>query len=530
MKSDEYWSLRALQREAESHDGTKDTLKRLAVMYGDADKELIKMIERIFLNFQKYTGVSEEAARELLSVQETEELMADLRKQYAETGDAEALAKLNAPAYGYRISRLQAARRALEAELDKLAGQEEKAGSRQIVKAYDDSYYKTMYDVLPELPGTPVVPLSQGVVNQAIQNPWKGENYSSRVWKNHDVLASEGGKIIDAGVTAGKSVQQMTAEMSDLMNVGAYAAARLIRTEVNRMHNDAALQSYEAMGLKEYTYLATLDARTCAVCGALDLEVFKVAEAKTGVNLPPMHPNDRCTIAPKIPGTDVGGSRIARDPETGRNYKVPAGMTYEEWRKDISQKYGADSLETAQKKYWNRKTDAAQLNDLKKVIGSDAPKDLAELQNWKYNEPEKWSRAKEFYQYRLENPGANHKDFTMASELKELGIKGKIHIPAKVIDTEKLGFDNGHINTEREHNVTDEEAREFIKQARVSITRWQGQYENYYSEIGAAYVNLLGDYIRTAYLAEQFKGEPEKICEVIKKYAEGNVPPSKPGN
>ena len=401
MKSDEYWVQRALQREAEVHNDTQDTLKRLAVMYDDADKELIKMIDRIFQNFQKYTGVDEQKARELLSIQETAELLADLQKQYAETGDAGTLAKLNAPAYGYRISCLQAARRAIETELDKLAVREEKTGSQQLVKVYDDSYYKTMYDTLPELPGTPVIPLSQDIVSQAVRNKWKGENYSSRVWKNRDVLASEGGKIIDVGVTAGKSIQQMTAELSDLMNVGTYVAARLACTEVNRVHNDAAIQSYKAMGIKEYTYLATLDARTCSVCGALDLKVFKVAEAQTGVNLPPLHPNDRCTIAPKIPGMENDGNRTARDPETGRNYKVPAGMTYDEWRKEISEKYGADSLEKAQKKYWNRPSDIAELKNLKKVLGKDAPKDLAELQQWKYNDAEKFRFTRLDFQRRM---------------------------------------------------------------------------------------------------------------------------------
>jgi len=401
MRTDEYWAFRSLQREAEAHDGTADTLKRLAVMYDDADKELVKMIDRIFQNFRKYTGISEQEARELMSVQETAELLAELRKRYEETGDAAALAKLNAPAYGYRISRLQATRRAIEAELDKLAAREEKTGSRQLVKAYDDSYYKTMYDALPELPGTPVVPLSQDVVQQAIQNPWKGENYSSRVWKNRDVLASEGGKIIDASVTAGKSIQQMITELSDLMDVGSYAAARLIRTEVNRMHNNAALESYKAMGLKEYTYLATLDARTCAVCGALDLKVFKVDEAKNGVNFPPMHPNDRCTVAPKIPGVKVDGSRTARNPETGRNYKVPVDMDYEEWRREISQKYGADSLETAQKKYWNRKADTEQMKGMRKVLGKDAPNTLDTFQNLKYNKPEKFKFVQLDYQRQM---------------------------------------------------------------------------------------------------------------------------------
>lgn len=267
-------------------------------------------------------------------------MLTKLRKLYEETGDVKALAKLNAPAYGYRISRLQAARKAINTELDKLAVREEQVGMQRLVKAYDESYYKTMYDALPNVTGASVTPLSQDVIDQALQNRWKGENYSSRVWKNRDVLAKEARRSIDSGVASGKSIQQMTMELSDLMDVGAYAAARLIRTEVNRMHNDAALKSYRAMGIKEYTYLATLDARTCAVCGALDLKVFRVDEAKTGVNLPPMHPNDRCTIAPKIPRVVNDGSRTARNPETGRNYKVPADMTYEQWREEIVEKYG----------------------------------------------------------------------------------------------------------------------------------------------------------------------------------------------
>lgn len=346
MKSDEYWQMRALQREAESHSDAEKVQQRLRMLYEQADKNLKKQIHKIFDAYVDYTGIDEQKARELLSTQESAELLAELRKQYEETSDAEALARLNVPAYGYRISRLQATRRVIQAELDKLARHEEKTGSKQLVKAYDDSYYKTMYDTLPDAPGAPVTPLSQGVVDQALTNTWKGENYSSRVWKNRDVLASEGGKIIDTGIAAGKSIQQMTAELSDLMNVGAYAAARLLRTEVNRMHNNAALQSYKAMGVKEYTYLATLDARTCAVCGALDLKVFKVSEAQTGVNLPPMHPNDRCTIAPKIPGAQSDGSRTARNPETGRNYKVPVDMNYEDWRKSISEKYGTDSIQS----------------------------------------------------------------------------------------------------------------------------------------------------------------------------------------
>ena len=497
MKSDEYWQMRALQREKESHGTAADTALRLRLLYEQVDKDLQKQIHKIFHAYVDYTGVDEQKAHELLSVQETAELLAELRKQYEETGDAKALAQLNAPAYGYRISRLQAARRAIKAELDKLAAQEEKTGTGQLVKTYDKSYYKTMYDTLPELPGAPFVPLSQDVMHQAIQNKWKGENYSSRVWKNRDKLVSEGGKIIDAGVTSGKSIQQMTAELSDLMDVGSYAAARLIRTEVNRMHNDAALESYKAMGVKEYTYLATLDARTCAVCGALDLKVFKVAEAKTGVNFPPMHPNDRCTIAPKIPGVKVDGSRTARNPETGRNYKVPADMNYKEWRREISQKYGADSLETAQKKYWNRKADIEQMKGMRKVLGKDVPNALAAFQNLKYNEPEKWEKVKVQTTYLTENPQSNLIYYRVNEKLNEMRETKQIRAKGVAVSPNiplEIKTANDHtLMRFKERNLSMKDAQDFYKNALVALKQRQGQQYQFYSSRGFVAVNTMGE-------------------------------------
>lgn len=400
MKSDEYWQLRALQREADSHKDAASTALRLRALYERASKDLKKQIHKIFGAYVDYTGIDEQKARELLSVQESTELLEELRKRYEETSNAEALAKLNAPAYGYRISRLQAACRAVEVELDKLAAQEEKTGTRQLVDTYDKSYYKTAYDTLPELSDSQVAPLSQNVVEEAILNKWDGKNYSERVWKNRDKLAQEAGRIIDSSAASGASITQMTKELSDLLDVGSYVAARLIRTEVNRMHNNAALASYTAMGLKEYKYIATLDCRTCAVCGALDGKVFPIAEAHTGVNFPPIHPNDRCTITPVVPGVTESGSRTARNPETGRNYKVPADMEYKEWRKSISEKYGADSIQTAQKKYWNRKADTEQMKEIRKVLGKDVPNNIADFQNLKYNDADSWTRLQQAYKDR----------------------------------------------------------------------------------------------------------------------------------
>ena len=84
MKSDEYWQMRALQREAESHSDAEKVQQRLRMLYEQADKNLKKQIHKIFDAYVDYTGIDEQKARELLSTQESAELLAELRKQYEE--------------------------------------------------------------------------------------------------------------------------------------------------------------------------------------------------------------------------------------------------------------------------------------------------------------------------------------------------------------------------------------------------------------------------------------------------------------
>jgi SPP1 gp7 family putative phage head morphogenesis protein len=345
MLSKDYWELRALQREAEAYQETADTVKRLRLIYDAAGERLADTAKNIFANYLGVSGASEEQAKELLSIPETAELLAQLREEYLQSGSTEALARLNAPAYAYRISRAQALQKAIEAETAALADQEQKIGEQQLAKAYDNGYYKTMYDAATgQENGINFSALPLQTITEAVENKWKGENYSQRVWKNTGLVAQEAGKIVDSGISSGTSVHKMAYELQDLMNVASYAAERLIRTETNRMHNDASLKAYNTMGVEEYRYLATLDARTCEVCGALDGQHFKVADAKTGVNFPPMHPNDRCTTVAYDPDEKLDGVRIARNPTTGKNYKVSRDMTYEQWRKEINEKYGAGTL------------------------------------------------------------------------------------------------------------------------------------------------------------------------------------------
>lgn len=110
---------------------------------------------------------------------------------------------------------------------------------------------------------------------------------------------------------------------------------------------------------------------------------------------------------------------------------------------------------------------------------------------------------------------------TMVAELKKAGglpKAAKVNIPPRTVSVADLSFDDAHINKERGHNVTRAQAEEWIQSARVSVTVWNGRYERYFSNAGAAYVDNQQKTIRTAFPAEQYDDKVKAILEVLNDY------------
>ena len=102
-------------------------------------------------------------------------------------------------------------------------------------------------------------------------------------------------------------------------------------------------------------------------------------------------------------------------------------------------------------------------------------------------------------------------------DIEQIGIKGSVNIPPKKIDVDNLNFDSAHIN-ERNHNVSLKEAKQLIKNADVSLSRWNGQFENYYGKNGAAYVDVSKNLIRTAFKSTEYDDKTKKMMGVIEKW------------
>ena len=161
---------------------------------------------------------------------------------------------------------------------------------------FKTNYYRGCYDVQSILGvGFNVSKVDVKMLQRILKHPWSGKNYSQALWENTDKLATLAKRELTMGFMNGSSVQKMAKEINDVMGKGRYAAERLVRTESSYFSNQGELASYREMGIQEYTFLGG----GCEICMELNGQSFPLDEAEPGLNLPPIHPNCKCTIKAK---------------------------------------------------------------------------------------------------------------------------------------------------------------------------------------------------------------------------------------
>lgn len=524
MKSSEYWKQAALLREIAVQEGATLTAKDVLKLYDAALDDINTEIQKIKVNFQRRYGLDNETASYFLTQAQREENLNSLTYALENAPDEKARKSilefihrdgLSVRAYASRIERYDAVKQSIYARLKKLAAEQTMLVTSMLKKAYSESYYGNIDDTAKGLDvGINFGILNDNAVNEAITARWHGKRFSERIWNNTDRLAKEAQELVTKSLMSGESLTKTARKLSERFEVSKYHATTLIHTETAHIHAAADMKAYEDLGVKEYKYLATLDYLTCETCQQWDNKVLPLSEAAEGVNYPTMHPRCRCTTTMNI---DYSGRR-ARNPLTGKNELVDGGITYSEWVKSLTPEQKS-ALDLARKKNSNRTADKLQFAEYKNRLGTKVVgRSFDKFQNMKYNEKEKYEDLKGFFRYKGNNPKATQNDYNCVKELRELFPQGSFHIPAKEIDVSKLAFDNEHINKERLHGVTEDMAKEFIRNAKASRTVWKGQFERFYSYDGATYVDNENKLIRTSFKKEQFKGDVSEIMEVLKKY------------
>jgi len=194
--------------------------------------------------------------------------------------------------------------------------------------AYQQLYYETFkgYGV-----GFQISPLEGQALKGIITNPVNGLSYPARVVHNTGLLDYQVKQMVHDGIVKNVSINEMSKSLAAKMKSGYEVAKTLIRTEVNNTYNQATLQGYKDTNgiVEKYQFLGTLDNRTSDICQKLDLKVYDLKDATTGLNYPPMH--TRCRSTTKAKFDDEVFERRARAKD-GKTYTVPNNMNYAEWK------------------------------------------------------------------------------------------------------------------------------------------------------------------------------------------------------
>jgi SPP1 gp7 family putative phage head morphogenesis protein len=231
------------------------------------------------------------------------------------------------------VNRLQGTINQMQAELLEMGYMEQLTLEDSLYGQYEENYYHSIYDVQSGVGvGVRFNMLPKAAIRQAILTPWTGDMFSDNIWENKRNLTRNLRKTITNGLIKGEGYRVMAKNLNNDMNAGYKNALRIVRTETAHVVAEATGKGYESSGIvSQYIIIATLDKRTSGVCQTKDNKVYKLAERQVGVNYPPFHPNCRTTVAAYFDDTDLSTvERIARG-EDGKNYFIPANISYKEW-------------------------------------------------------------------------------------------------------------------------------------------------------------------------------------------------------
>lgn len=340
----DYWIKRANARMASAHAGSDETILSIRNAYDSAVGQLNRDIGRIFSRFMSENGLSAEEAKKLLNEKLPTSEIERIRRRIGLIQDedikSQLAAKLDSTLTRARISRLEALREDIYIQMSRMADVELRHTTARYIGVIEQEFMRNMFDSQKYLGAAfsfSRIPVN--TIQEILKDDWSGKHFSKRIWENS---LTNGRRIEDAvkqlllsGTMLGTNSRKLAAQLNRLAHTGMHACERLIRTETTYFVAMADLEAARRRGTKKLRFVATLDGRTSEQCRKADGTIIDIGDAVPGKNIPPLHPFCRSVIIDETEGL-VHKVRTARDPATGKNYKVPADMTYKQWEKMVT--------------------------------------------------------------------------------------------------------------------------------------------------------------------------------------------------
>lgn len=321
-----YWQNRAAARFENQEQQSLSYIHRIKNAYTDAEIRTIREIKKLYANYYHNDKTFDKFALQGI---EPNGNIARFKAEMERLGLNQYLPEN----YDFRMTRLEMLNNQIWAELKKAGIEQNNLTVNSVINTINNSYNQAIFDTEKQFGSLLTFSkLDSRTVQEILNYKIEGKHFSNRIWKNTDILAEQINSKIATAVAIGQSPEKTIREVRERFDVGRFYAERLVRTESAFYHNSAELRAYQELGVEKYRIIATLDGRTSDICQHKDHKVFKIAEAKQGVNFPPFHPLCRTTTAAYFGEEFKPETRIARDSKTGKSYEIP-NMNYEQWAK-----------------------------------------------------------------------------------------------------------------------------------------------------------------------------------------------------
>lgn len=337
MNSRKYWERRATQDMYDRMGTAEKSAAEMNAAIKQTSAYLEKEVKTVMRGMQSF-GISEAEAKKILNAAKDGTALQRLRKAAQQVGDPEKREALlnainSAGAYRYRITRIEELNKDINRQCRELYKTENRHITSTLRNVAEDSYYHEIFNIQKGTGlGFSFSKFPRQDVDRILRSTWSGGNYSQRIWKDVNGMTARLKNELLVSMLSGRSNEKTARIFQEQFGVNAYCARRLVRTESAYVANAAQKSAYSEAGIERYRFVATLDSRTCECCAALDGKVFELSKAKPGTNYPPMHPFCRSTTIADFGDEELADlERRAKDKD-GNTVKVPAGMTYDQWK------------------------------------------------------------------------------------------------------------------------------------------------------------------------------------------------------
>lgn len=335
MKNEEYWEERQTKKFKRTEKSINDYYKELEKQFNRAKRDIQELINAFYSRYATEKGITYTDAMIKLKNEELEGINAYIENVNKLLQGEDVAEKVIVQSIKARVTRLEGIMSEIDARLTLLYAQYENDSTGKFREVYKESYLNTCYNIdiakgYHNL--STFIGINDNAIEEIIKYPFDGAYFSDRIWRQKEHLVQAIKDELVTMVVQGRNPNTLSSSFSKRFKTKKYEAYRLLHTEHSFVVEKATQNAYKEDEVEKYMISATLDSRTCPICGREDRKVYKVINAVTGKNAPPFHPLCRCTTIPYYDDEDMEDmTRVARDSK-GKNVTVPANMTYTEWK------------------------------------------------------------------------------------------------------------------------------------------------------------------------------------------------------